>query len=197
MSSTKLAGAAVFAVCLVLSQNSFAKETEHPRREEVNHRIRNEERRIEKGLKDGTITPAQAKKLRGELAGVKSEEKAEVQANGGSLTKYEQKQLNQELNQDSRQIKRDESSKDKKSRQGEVNARIENQEKRIDQGLKDHQLTEKEAQQLRGEEAGIKAQERAEVKADGGHLTKVEQKQLNRELNEDSSQIHKERVAGQ
>ena len=96
MLNSRAVSAVVLTLSFILTQNSFAKE-EHPRREEVNHRVRNEEKRIEKGLKDGTITPAQAKQLRGELAGVKAEEKAEVQANGGSLSKTEQKQLNQEL----------------------------------------------------------------------------------------------------
>ena len=57
-----------------------------------------------KGVKSGELTAAEAKTLRGEEAGVKAEERAEVKANGGHLTKGKQKQLNQELNQDSKQI---------------------------------------------------------------------------------------------
>ena len=77
---------------------------DHPRRAEVNKRIRNEERRIQEGLKSGKLTPAEAQKLQGEVAGVKAQEQAEVKANGGYLTKDEKKQLNQELNTDSKQI---------------------------------------------------------------------------------------------
>ncbi len=76
----------------------------HPRRAEVNQRARNEDKRIAQGLKTGKLTPAEAQQLKGEVAGVKAQEKAEVKANGGYLTKTEQKQLNQELNQDSKQI---------------------------------------------------------------------------------------------
>ncbi len=94
-----------FLGVILASAGAVAKEKrEHPRREEVNRRIRNEEKRITDGVKDGQLTKSEAKKLRGELAGVKAQEKAEVKANGGYLTKAEQKQLNQELNQDSRQI---------------------------------------------------------------------------------------------
>jgi hypothetical protein len=83
----------------------FAKD--HPRRAEVNERIRSERRRIKEGMKSGKISPEEGKRLLGELDGVKAEEKAEVKANGGYLTKTEQKQLNQELNQDSKQIYKD------------------------------------------------------------------------------------------
>jgi hypothetical protein len=76
----------------------------HPRRAEVNERIKNQDKRINQGVKDGTLTKAQAKELKGEEKGIKAQERAEVKANGGSLTKGEQKQLNQELNQDSKQI---------------------------------------------------------------------------------------------
>lgn len=81
---------------------TFAEK--HPRRAEVNARLRNQNKRIREGLKSGKLTPAQAKALRGEEAGIKAQERAEVKANGGYLTKGEQKQLNRELNQDSRQI---------------------------------------------------------------------------------------------
>lgn len=77
---------------------------DHPRRAEVNSRVRNQEKRITNGVKNGKLTQAQAQQLRGEEAGVKAQEQAEVKANGGYLTKPEQKQLNQELNQDSKQI---------------------------------------------------------------------------------------------
>jgi hypothetical protein len=175
---------------------AFAKDKDfkkdHPRRAEVNERIRDEKARIEKDLKDGKITQAQADKMMGELKGVKAEEKAEVKANGGYLTKTEQKQLNQELNQDGRQIRGDE-FKDKHPRRAEVNARIRNEDRRIEQGEKSGALTPAEAKQLEGEVAGVKAQERAEVKANGGYLTKTEQKQLNQELNQDSKQIYDEK----
>ena len=95
---------AFLGITVVASGAAAREMREHPRRTEVNRRIRNQERRIDKGVKDGTISADEAKKLKGELAGVKAEERAEVKANGGSLTKPEQKQLNQELNEDSKQI---------------------------------------------------------------------------------------------
>jgi hypothetical protein len=46
---------------------------------------------------------------------------------------------------------------------------------------------------LRANDRAIKAQEHAEVKANGGHLTKAEQRQLNQEENANSKLIHDEK----
>jgi hypothetical protein len=81
----------------------------------------------------------------------------------------------------------------KHPRRAEVNKRVQNQRERINQGVKSGQLTQQQARQLRGQENGIKAQERAEVKANGGYLTKDEQKQLNQEENHVSKEIHEEK----
>lgn len=180
---------------MVLASSAYAKEEfkeKHPRRAEVNKRVRKEDKRIDTAEKDGKLTPAQAQKLRGEVAGVKAQEQAEVKANGGYLTKGEQKQLNQELNQDSRQIKHDE-FKDEHPRRAEVNSRVRNEDARINQGVKSGELTQAQGQELKGEVAGVKAEERTEVKANGGYLTAGEQKQLNQELNQDSKQIYAEK----
>lgn len=96
----------VMAITLSTASVGHAEDfkEKHPRRAEVNERVRKQDRRIKQGLKNGTLTPAQAKQLRGEEKGIKAQERSEVKANGGYLTKGEQKQLNGELNQDSKQI---------------------------------------------------------------------------------------------
>ena len=74
-----------------------------------------------------------------------------------------------------------------------INQRQENQKDRLQAGRKDDQLTQAEATRLRAEEAGIRAQEKVERKANGGTLTAGEKAQLNRELNRTSRQIHRAR----
>ncbi len=81
----------------------FAQQ--HPRRAEVNKRERNQMRRIHQGVKDGTISKSEAKELRGNVKDVKKEERAEVKANGGYLTKDQQRDLNKDLNANSKAIK--------------------------------------------------------------------------------------------
>jgi hypothetical protein len=80
----------------------FAKK--HPRRNQVNKRVRNQRARINQGLKNGTLTQQQAAQLRANDNAIKAQEHADVKANGGYLTKGEQKQLNQELNANSKLI---------------------------------------------------------------------------------------------
>lgn len=76
----------------------------HPRRAEVNARERNQKRRINQGVKNGTMTKEEAHQERQDLRNIKREERAEVKANGGHLTKSEQKDLNHQLNQNSKDI---------------------------------------------------------------------------------------------
>ena len=77
-------------------------------------------------------------------------------------------------------------------RRNEVNTRIDNQRARINQGVKSGELTKQQAQQLRANDRAIKQQEHADVKANGGYLTRSEQKQLNKEENANSTLIHDE-----
>jgi hypothetical protein len=78
-------------------------------------------------------------------------------------------------------------------RRNEVNTRIDNQRERINQGVKNGTLTQQQAQQLRANDRAIKQQEHADVKANGGHLTAGEQKQLNQEENANSTLIRDEK----
>lgn len=80
----------------------------HPRRAEVNQRVRNERNRINQGVKDGQLNPQQAQQLRKEARAVKQQERADMKANGGKyLTKQQQGQLNQQENQVSKDIYND------------------------------------------------------------------------------------------
>jgi hypothetical protein len=76
---------------------------------------------------------------------------------------------------------------------GEVNKRLENQKDRIQAGVKDGQLTKGETKHLVKNDKAIHAQERADRQLNGGKLTGGEKRQLNRELNKNSRQIHRAR----
>ncbi len=86
---------------------------------------------------------------------------------------------------------------EKHPRRNEVNKRVRNQRARINQGVKNGSLTPQQAQQLRANDRAIKQQEHAEVKANGGYLTKAQQRQLNQEENANSGLIHDEKQPGQ
>jgi hypothetical protein len=78
-------------------------------------------------------------------------------------------------------------------RRNEVNKRVANQRARINHGVKSGKLTAQQTRQLKADDRAIKRQEHADVKANGGHLTKPEQKQLNQEENANSTLIRDEK----
>lgn len=78
-------------------------------------------------------------------------------------------------------------------RVNQVNQRVKNQHNRIEQGIKSGKINKQQAHQLHQERRAIKTEERAMRKADKGHLTKQDQKILNRQLNKRSTQIYKEK----
>lgn len=77
---------------------------EHPRRTQVNKRLNNQNRRIAQGVRNGALTPAEAKKLRSEDRAIRQEERDMAKQNGGHITKQEQRTLNQQENAVSGQI---------------------------------------------------------------------------------------------
>ncbi len=101
--------ATVTAVALIgIASNALAGETQwqkdHPRRTEVNARLANQNKRIHQERKEGEITKAQAQKLHSEDHAIRQEERTMASTNGGHITKAEQRALNQQENQVSKQI---------------------------------------------------------------------------------------------
>ena len=101
----------VLATCFCLlmappaSAASFAQR--HPRRAEVNHRERHQQLRIANGIRNGSLSPAEVRQIESQEAAVKRQERREVRANGGYLTRGQDRQLNRELNGISRDIYQD------------------------------------------------------------------------------------------
>jgi len=82
-------------------------------------------------------------------------------------------------------------------RRAEVNKRLANQNRRINQGVKSGQLTKDGAQKLKAEDRSIRRRERRMAAKNGGHITKAQEKQLNKEENAVSRQIQREKHDGQ
>jgi uncharacterized lipoprotein YajG len=79
----------------------------HPRVNQINQREENQQDRIANGVKNGKLTPGQTARLeRGEQR-LQNNEKKDMAADGGHLTKQDQRQLNREANHMSRRIARD------------------------------------------------------------------------------------------
>ena len=108
-----LAKTAIFVMSFALVGSTvsaaFAEtqwERNHPRRDQVNDRLTNQNRRINHELKEGEITKQQANQLHREDHAIRHEERTMAKFNGGHITKDEQKALNQQENAVSRQIGR-------------------------------------------------------------------------------------------
>ncbi|MGB7832082.1 MAG: hypothetical protein WBL84_07715, partial [Xanthobacteraceae bacterium] len=84
------------------AQSNWAQN--HPRREQVNDRLANQNRRINQEVREGEITKGQARQLHQEDHAIRQEERGMAKLNGGHITPAEQKALNQQENAVSRQI---------------------------------------------------------------------------------------------
>ena len=78
----------------------------HPRRAEVNERLANQNRRIFQERREGEISRWQAAQLHNQDRQIRSEERLMARQNGGHITRLEQRVLNQQENQVSREIGR-------------------------------------------------------------------------------------------
>ena len=103
----------VFATCLgaFLAASAASAQTTSTAaqndRPTINERLENQKDRVQAGTKDDQLTKSERTTLRANDAAVRAKEKVYRKANGGTLTKGEKKQLNRELNRNSKQIYRD------------------------------------------------------------------------------------------
>ena len=78
-------------------------------------------------------------------------------------------------------------------RVNEVNKREQNQQKRIANGVNSGKLSAKQTSHLEKREASVQNREQKDMAAHNGHLTKAEQKGINRQQNRISKSIYKDK----
>jgi len=78
-------------------------------------------------------------------------------------------------------------------RVNEVNQREQNQQDRIANGVKNGTMTPGQAAHVEKQEQHIENQEKRDMARNNGHLTKAEQKQLNKEQNKTSKEIYRDK----
>ena len=76
----------------------------HPRREQVNQRLANQNARIKTEVKEGELTKSQAAALHKDDRQIRREERLMASQNGGHITRQEQKTLHQQENTVSQKI---------------------------------------------------------------------------------------------
>jgi hypothetical protein len=91
---------------LIGSASAFAQSADpgHPRVNEVQQRIDNQQSRVDQGISDGQINAKQAAHDDAKLAREQNSLNKDEAKNGGHITKAEQNNLNKRLNKGSKQI---------------------------------------------------------------------------------------------
>jgi len=82
-------------------------------------------------------------------------------------------------------------------RVNEVNQREENQQQRIANGVSSGKLSAQQTSNLEKREASVQNREKKDMAAHNGHLTKAEQKGINRQQNRISNSIYKDKHPNQ
>ena len=81
-------------------------------------------------------------------------------------------------------------------RVNEVDQRLQNQQNRVDNGVKDGQINAKQEMRDDKTDAHVSQELSKDEAKNGGHITKAEQVRMNRQLNRNSHRIHRQRVKG-
>ena len=100
--TSKIIGLSVIAFALSGVAGTASADTKwqakHPRREQVNGRLMNQNKRIHNEVKEGDLSKSQAAALHKDDRQIRQEERDMASQNGGHITKSEQKVLNQQEN---------------------------------------------------------------------------------------------------
>lgn len=106
---TLIAASLVFTSFGIITADASAHgwKRSHPARAQINHRIARQQVRITHQVRQGDMSRSEARGLRSDLRGVRQQERAYARANGnnGHLTGPQVRDLNQQLNQTSRDIR--------------------------------------------------------------------------------------------
>jgi hypothetical protein len=104
----RLSTIGLLALSALVSGTVMAQDTSvpgHPRVNEVNQRLDNQQNRVQKGVADGQIGAKQAVRDDKQDANIAQRESADEAKHNGHLTKGEDKRLNKSQNHDSRRIR--------------------------------------------------------------------------------------------
>lgn len=159
----------------------------------------NQQTRIEKGLQDGSLSTKEASRLESEQSKIDRLQAKELK--DGKLTPQERVQLRRAQNHASQDIKAAEAngvkgnpeSKSSERMQADVQRNI-NQEKRVEQGVKSGELTNRETGKLERGQARVDHAEA--VAGSDGHVGKNEQARIQRKENRQSGEIYKKKHNG-
>ncbi|MDE3059921.1 MAG: hypothetical protein KGJ06_02800 [Pseudomonadota bacterium] len=103
----------------VFAQNADTNVPGHPRVNEIDNRLQDQQNRINAGEANGTMTQGQAARDEKRDERVAAQESKDEAKHNGHLTKREQRKLNKELNKDSKDIHQQKARGKRKERREE------------------------------------------------------------------------------
>jgi hypothetical protein len=173
------------AAASFLAAAVFAQTSEVGKREE------NQQDRIAQGVKSGELTAGETANLEKKESAVNQEVKADRALNGGTLTTAEKKQVNRQQNKLSGQVYADKhNAATQQYGNNEVDARRENQQDRIANGIASGKMNAGQAARIEKGESAINQEVHTDRSLNGGKLTTAEKKQVNQQQNVASRKIY-------
>ena len=160
----------------------------------INQRQAQLEQRIEAGIRNGSLTRAEAVRLRAEFRQI-SQLEASYRRSGNGLTQAERADLDRRFDALERKIRRDRNDGQDRGWQN-INQRQAELDRRIDAGVSNGSLTRAEAVRLRAEFREI-SQLEASYRRSGNGLTQAERADLDRRFDALERKIRRDRNDGQ
>ncbi len=164
--------------------------TAQPAFQSINQRQANLDARIDAGVRNGSLTRAEAASLRAEFQALVRME-ADYRRSGGAFTRLERADLDRRFDLLSRKIRNERNDSDDRGWQN-INQRQASLDRRIDTGVRNGSLSRTEAIRLRSEFQAIVRLE-AQYRRSEGRLTRVERQELDRRFDALSRKIRDER----
>jgi hypothetical protein len=105
----QILGFSLMIASIGITSASFAQkdtrfERNHPRREQVNNRLKNQDRRIHNEVKEGDISKRQAANLHKDDRSIRAQERRMASRDHGHLTPQDKARLNRRENRVSKRI---------------------------------------------------------------------------------------------
>ena len=158
---------------------------------EVGKRAENQQDRVAQGVTSGQLTAGETANLEKKESAVNQEVRTDRSLNGGHLTPQERRVVNQQQNKLSNQIYQDKhNAATQRYGNNEADPRRENQQDRIANGIASGKLTAGQTARLEKGQAAINQETRTDRSLNGGHLTKGEKLQINKQQNQASRRIY-------
>jgi hypothetical protein len=173
--------------------NTPPATADHGRINAIDERLAHQNQRIDTGLANGTMTPAQAAADRARDQGIANQLQQDEKGDHGHITQAEKHQMEGEENHNSTDIYNQRHDMTHHPRIGEVDQRLGDQERAQQRAFNNGKITQKQYEADQNRDNRTANQLSRDEAHDNGHITKGEQRQLNHEENHTRRDLRRQR----